>query len=716
MSTRSPLSTHWYRVRDLRPRLRGHVQIHRHEYRGEVWYVFEDRIGARHHRFNFATYRLIHLMDGRRSMDDIWSLLARRLDDDTPTQDDLIRLLGQLHAADLVVSDVTPDVAELFERRAKHERRKWFGRIGNPVALRIPLIDPDRLLERLAPWFRPFAGWRGVALWLAVVLPALVLLPSQWRALTEGFTDQLLATDNLLLLAVLFPLVKIAHELGHGLVCKLRGGEVHEAGVMLLVGYPVPYVDASTASAFVGKWQRVLVGAAGMLTELFIAAIAFYLWLLLEPGLAKSLAWNVAVLASVTTLFFNANPLLRYDGYYILADMIEVPNLGTRANRHWQYLADRYLFGVRHPELPPATPGERRWFAAYAPLAYIYRLLVSFGIALLVAQKLFAVGVALAMWTVGQGVLWPIFKGLRALASAPRYADRRVRVRGVFAGGAALLALVLFVLPWPRHTVAEGVLWLPERAIVRAEASGFVRDVVAAPGDQLAAGDAVIECFEPALGARIAAQRARIDEVMAQIDAAWLQSQAKVQQLEQQLAVEQAALARLEDEARALTVRAGADGELLLTRAADLPGRWLRKGEVVGYLRTGDAPLVRVVVPMSDVDQVRLATRAVEVRLPQGVASSVPAALQRGVPAASRTMPSAALGAAGGGAVAVDPRDPQGLTALESVFEFELMLPNELAHRFLGSRVHVRFEHPAEPIAWRWSRSLRRAFLSYFHV
>ena len=137
-----------------------------------------------------------------------------------------------------------------------------------------------------------------------------------------------------------------------------------------------------------------------MLAELFVAALAFYLWLALEPGLARGLAYDVAVLASVTTLFFNANPLLRYDGYFILTDLIEIPNLGSRANKYWQYLAERWLFGVRGAERPSATPGERRWFIGYAPLAYVYRLFVSLTIAWIVAQRFFVAGVVIALWAV----------------------------------------------------------------------------------------------------------------------------------------------------------------------------------------------------------------------------------------------------------------------------------------------------------------------------
>jgi putative peptide zinc metalloprotease protein len=714
--TRPLLSSDWYRLRALKPRLRGHAQIHRHAYRGQVWYVIEDRIGGKHHRFNFAAYRVISLMDGRRDMNALWQVLLADLNDDTPTQDEVIRLLGELHSADLVLADMTPDVAELFERRGRQQRRKWIGRVGNPVALRFPLFDPDPLLKRMLRGLAPLLGWPGVLLWLAVVVPALVILPSHWNELSGNASERLLSQNNLLLLALLFPLVKAVHEFAHGLTCRMRGGEVHEMGLMLLMFYPVPYVDVSSASALVSKWQRALIGAAGMLGELFVAAIAFYFWLTLEPGLARAIAYDVAVLASVTTLFFNANPLLRYDGYYILADLMECPNLGSRANRYWQYLAERYLFGVRNVERPESTPGERRWFIGYGPLSYVYRLFVSISIAILVAQQFFFIGVLIGVWAVATSVIWPVVKGLRALWSAPRFADRGLRIRAVLSSFVVVLALALFVWPLPYHTNGEGVLWLPERAILRAESNGFVREVLQPPGAALQPGQAVVQSVEPGLSSRIEAQAARVEEIRAQVDAAWGVSQARAQQLEQEVNRELATLARLRDEAERLTLRSALAGTLLIDKPDDLPGRYLRKGEVVGYVRTADPPLVRVVMPQSDVDAVRLATKRVEVRMPQAISDTWSAQLTRSVPAAARQLPSAVLGGKGGGPMTVDPRDEKGLATVESVFEFELELPVEVPHEWLGSRVYVRFEHEAEPVGQRMVRAVRRAFLSYFQV
>ena len=266
----------WYRVAELRPRLLSRARLYRHQYRGRVWYLLQDPASSRVHRFTPAARLVIAAMDGQRSVQQLWQLAADRLGDDAPTQDELLQLLGQLHSADLLGTDVTPDALELFDRGQREadakRRRSWV----NPMALRIPLWDPGRFLDRhLGLWQRLWSPGAGL-LWLLVVLPALVLLPSHWADLTGNLSDRVLQTDNLLLMALLFPLIKAAHELGHATATRAGGGEVHDMGLMLLVLMPVPYVDASAANVLRSRWQRATVGAAGMIVELFIAALAFY--------------------------------------------------------------------------------------------------------------------------------------------------------------------------------------------------------------------------------------------------------------------------------------------------------------------------------------------------------------------------------------------------------------------------------------------------------
>lgn len=710
-------SGQWFRIAGLSPRLRGHVRVHRHVYRGKVWFAVEDRVAGRQHRFNPAAWRVIKRLDGRHTMQLIWDELLTDLQDDTPTQDEIVHLLGQLNAADLLALDATPDVAELFQRRNKQQRQRVLSRVINPLSMRIPLFDPDRLLQRLARWTAPLPGWSFVLAWLAVVLPALVMVPPHWAALSHNFGDRLLAADNLWVLGLSFLLLKTGHELAHGLVVRSRGGEVHEMGLMLLLFYPVPYVDASAANAFADKRQRMLVGAAGMVAEAWIAALAFFAWLLLEPGLARALAYNLVVVGSVSTVLFNANPLLRYDGYYILADALEIPNLGQRSNSWWFYLISRHGLGVRSAQPPAATAAERRWLLGYAPLAAAYRLFVSFGIAWFVAQHYFFVGVLLAVWTLITVLLLPLGKGLKALLTQPQYTSRAGRVWGALMAGVTALALLLFVLPLPHHTVAQGIVGLPGQAVLRAEADGFVLRVLARPGDMVAAGQPVLESHDPALRARLHEQQARVAQQQARLDAAWSRP-AEAGRMQDELRRELSALARLEDELARWQLRPAVAGRLMIDQAEDLPGRFLHKGDRIGHVLGDQVPLVRVIVPQADAERVRRGTLGVEVLLPQRPAEVLPARLVRAVPRASHELPSPALGQQGGGAQVTDPREADGSKAMQALFEFELEVPalRQLDPVPLGSHAHVSFEHAAEPIGWRWLRQLRTQLLSQFHL
>lgn len=328
------LSDSWYLVAGLRPSLREHARVARQRFRGKSWYVVYDPLTNRSHRFSPSAWWLAAQLNGARSVDQAWQDAMTELGDAAPSQDEVIHLLSQLHAADLLVSEASPESDELLDRRRRMMRPKWVAGLLNPTSVRMPVVDPDRFLERTMPWVRPLLGRAGLVLWLSMVLPAVFLAAEHWGALTGNLADRLLSTGNLLGLALVFPFVKLLHELGHGYAVKAQGGEVHEAGIMLLVFAPVPYVDASASTAFRSKWYRAFVASAGMMTELLLAALALYAWLALEPGLARTVAYNVMIIAGISTLIFNGNPLLRYDGYYILCDLIEIPNLAQIGRAH----------------------------------------------------------------------------------------------------------------------------------------------------------------------------------------------------------------------------------------------------------------------------------------------------------------------------------------------------------------------------------------------
>ncbi|MBL8481909.1 MAG: peptidase M50, partial [Rhodocyclaceae bacterium] len=513
------LSDNWYRVAQLRPQLHAHVQICRQRFRGRAWYILQDRATNRVHRFTPAIYALIHGMDGTRTVDALWNALAEKLGDDAPGQDDVIQLLYRLHAADVLQAGVPPDIAEVVERKRRLGRAGWMRNVLNPMALRLPLWDPDRFLQWAWPLVRPLLSPAGALLWLLVVGAASVQAGNHWRELTENLSDRVLGLQNLFLLWLTYPLVKLCHELGHAFAVRRGGGEVHELGVMFLVLAPVPYVDASASSAFRGKWQRMGVGAAGIIVELFLAALALFVWLAVEPGIVRAMAFNVMLIGGVSTVLFNGNPLLRFDGYYILSDYLEIPNLAQRSGQYLGYLVKRYAFGQWQAESPSDSRGESIWLALYQPVSWCYRLAIMVGIALFIAGQYFFIGVVLALWSVLSMLVVPLVRGANFVLNDASVASRRRRALAI-SGGALLIAVTLALgLPLPDWTNAEGVVWVPANAEVRAGAAGFVTRALARPGATVAAGDALLELSDPDLAADIEVRRAQVQQLEVQVAA-----------------------------------------------------------------------------------------------------------------------------------------------------------------------------------------------------
>ena len=709
-------SPSWYRVAALKPRVRAHARILRQAFRGQVWFVLQDQAAERSHRFSPAAHHFIGLMDGQRTVQEIWDATSAHLGDGAPTQEEAIRLLGQLHAADALLCDVPPDSMEVFRRFERHERMLWKRRLWTPLALRFPLFDPDRFLVRTLPLVQPLFGWFGILLWLAVVGAGAVLALSHWTDLTENITERVLDPGNLLLLWLVYPMVKTLHELGHAYATRKWGGEVHEIGIMLLVFSPVPYVDASAAWGFADKRKRMLVGAAGIAVELFLGSLALFTWLAVEPGAVRSVAYNVMLISGVSTLLFNGNPLLRFDGYFVLADGIEMPNLGARSNQYLGYLFKRYVLGMRDAEREAASVGEKVWLVLYGITSFIYRIFISFIIITFIAGRFFVVGVLLAIWALATQLLMPVGKALSFLFANPGL--RRQRGRALSTSFLLLVALLglLFFVPAPSWTRTEGVIWVPEEAQVRSGTEGFITGLLAPADSEVKRGQPLIQAEEPFLATRVTMFAAQVAELAAKYNALITSDRVQAAMVREEMVAARANLARAREREGELTFRSGAAGRFVVPNAADLPGRFINKGQLVGYVVQPGELTVRVALVQDDIALVRQATKSVEVMLAGWGEAPVPARIGREVPGAGAQLPTAALGTAGGGPIAVDPRDKQGVSTLKQVFQLELTVPGEVRSEYLGSRVYVRFNHGFEPAGFQIYRALRRLLLRQFNV
>lgn len=713
---RSVFSQSWHNVAELRPRLLPHARLMRHVYRGQPWYVLQDPTTGRHHRMSPAAYAFVSRMDGNRSVQQLWNEACSAGGESIPTQNEIVELLSQLHAQDLLYSDATPDSAELLARFRKQRRQRWKQRIGNPMSLRVPLIDPDAFLGRWVGRLAFLFGPMGAALWLATVVPAVVIATRHWDELTGNLSDRVLAADNLLLIGLLFIPVKALHELGHGFATKHWGGSVREMGLMFLVFAPVPYVDSSSANAFQSKYRRALVGAAGMIVETFLAALALYVWVLVEPGMLRAVAFNVMLIAGFSTLLVNGNPLLRFDGYYILADLIEIPNLAQRGQKYWTYLSDRYLFGARTIEPPAETPNEKRWIAPYTVASWIYRIVITVSIIVFVASEFFIFGVLLALWAGAMLFVTPIYKAIKHIATSGSLQRQRRRAVGVSLALAATAAGLVCFVPLPLRTQAEGVIWLPERSLLRAGSDGFFDRWLVEPGKRVEPRMPLLLMTDPQLDAEVKLAKERLREVQARFDAEQFVAPARADVIRQQLDQERRQLDRLLDRQAHLVVTSEAAGSLLVPQHRDMPGAHYRKGDLLGYVLDRGDLVARVVVEQDDVDLVRRRLRYGQLRLVDDVGTVLTAGAIRETPGGVTELPSAALTLEGGGHIAVDPQDGSGLKTLERTFLFDIALPPSADPRTFGSRVFVRFDHQPEPLARQWYRRLRQLFLSRFNV
>lgn len=701
----SPL---WYRVEALHPRLRPQVSVQRRIYRGEAWYLLVDAVTGRRHRVAQAAYRIIGRCDGSLTVNALWETVQGELGEAAPTQDEIVQLLVLLHEKELLQFEITPDV-ELLLARPDGRRRRFD---INPLAFRVALFDPARLLDRLAPLLRWAFHPVALGLWAVIVLGGALAALVHWDAL-RAHAETHLATPRYLLLAWLgFPILKLLHELAHGASVRHWGGQVHEMGMTLLFLTPAPYVDASAAGDFRERRRRIAVGAAGVVVELVVAAAALFVWLNVEPGLLADTAFVLMLLGAASTLLVNANPLLRFDGYHVLCDALELPNLAQRSRAYWIWIVQRHVLRVREAAVPETAPGEAKWLLLYAPLSWVYRLALAAAAVLWLGGKSWLLGALTALLVFIALCIKPARALLRALlANLPAHRAGHARLAAAAIALGVLAALGL--LPLPHTTVAQGIVWLPEQAQVRLETGGFIGKLPARDGQRIEPGDLLVVLDDPTLAVSREKLQSRLLGLQAEQYLALLREPTRAQDLGAEIAAVEAELDGIEERIRHLEVRAQTGGRLVMPRQDDLAGTFARQGTTLGYVLDDGSIRVRAAVAEADAGLVRGHTRAIEVRLAEAGTSPLPARLEREVPAATYLLPGAALGDRAGGRHPTDPADPDGTRSLEPVFLFDVAVPSKAIER-VGGRVWVRFDHGTAPLASQWYRRASQLLLQHF--
>ncbi|MCP3849890.1 MAG: hypothetical protein GY694_06590 [Gammaproteobacteria bacterium] len=710
------ISNHWYRVAKLAPKLHSHVEIHRHDYRGLIWYMLEDTTTGRNHRFNPAAYQFIGLLNGQRSVQDIYDQICEQLKDYAPGQESIIQILGQLHSADLLQSNVLINTEELFDRQTQNKQSKLKQRFMNPVAQKIPLWDPEEFLNKHFNKVRWIFNYRIALIWLILLIYTIIQASQNWPQISQFFTINALSPYNLILLFFLYPPIKIVHELGHAFSAKLEGGEVHEMGVNFLLFMPIPYVNVSTATRFRSKYKRMLVSSIGILVESFLAALGLLLFLATEPGLVNSIGFNIFIIGGISSLFFNGNPLLKFDGYYILADALSIPNLYQRSGQYWHYFFQHYLFGLKEVSSPASAPGETFWFISYSISSLLYRLGVLWFIFVIITEKFFLLGVLLTSWILILQIGLPLFKMLSFIFSSSSLTHKRSRAILLSTLLIGLFIVLSGFTPIPSYTLTEGVVWLPDEALLKAQQNGFAGSLKIKNNQTVKAGTPVIELHDPFLKTEEKIAKARLNELKSQYRAKRVSSVVEVGIIKEEICVAQSELTHTLEKIKSMSITAFKSGTVFLPDAEDLPGRFIQQGELLGYIMGQQATTIRMAVSQSHIGQLRQAIKDIKIRFANDISSEYSAQIIRQAPEGINQLPSAALSTRGGGQFIVSPDSKNELLTLQKIFIIDLQFDPQQQNIPVGTRAYVRIHHGGEPLARQLFRRIRQIFLRQFNV
>lgn len=716
----------WYRVAPLRPRLLSTVQVHRQHFRGQMWYVLENPSNNEFSRISETAYRFIGMLDGRRTVADVWRTCNEQFGDGAPTQGEVIGLLGQLYCSNLLYADLAPDTESLFNRYRARIQREIQGFLTNLLFVRIPLIDPDYFLERWVGLVGWLFSWLGLILWLSLIGAGLYFVAGNLDELIHQSTD-ILAPDNLVLLYLSIILIKICHEFGHAFACKRfgrlngTGGQVHVMGVMFLVFIPLPYVDASSAWVFRKKWHRAVVGMAGVIVEMAGAAVAAIIWANTSTGTLHIIAYNVMFVASISTLIFNANPLLRFDGYYVLSDLLEIPNLSRRSTSYLHYLVKKYFWAVKGLQNPANSLGEGIWFVFYGIISTTYRIYICIRILLFLNSRLpkevfflvplFAASAVLA-W-----VIIPVGRFIRYVMTSAELTKTRGRATASILGGLALTIGGLGVLRVPDYCRVEGIVEPVRLAIVHAESNGFVADFLASEQQVAPGGEPLIEAVNPQLEAEKKSLLAELAGLQIKRRLAEMQEVAAAQILTEQIEALQEKIDRVNTELSSLRLQPALAGTWVSPEIEKVKGAYLRRGDQIGVVASLDEVIIRATAGQNLAARLKEAYEHLEIRVKGRPDAKLTGRIEKILPAGQEVLPSQALGYAVGGWMPTLLQDPNGVRTAEKFFEIRIAPdPGSPVRLLCGQRVIARVEMPAKPLGLQWWQSLRQLFQRRFHI
>lgn len=451
------------RRKQLRLRLRADLEITPQTYEGRTYYVVKDPITLQYWRFREQEQFILQLLDGITTLDEAQKLYEKRFRPERITLEELEAFAQQVMGAGLARNDSPQLGKQLLERRGKRRRREWMQRLMNLLAIKVPVFDPETILTGMLRYTRWIFTTTFAVASVAVMLAALMLVATHFEEFRSKLPDykEFFSPKNLVWMWVTLGVVKVIHEFGHGLSCKAFGGEVHEMGLLLLCFSPSLYCNVTDAWTMPGKWRRITISAAGIYVELMVAAIATFVWWnTTDNYFLHQLSLSLMVVCSISTVMFNGNPLLRYDGYHVMADWLEIPNLSQRSSQFLLRTVQEHCLGIEVPPEPYMATGRKVLFVTYAIASYVYRWVVTFSIIWFFYQflkpyKLGSLGGLIAVAALSSMIGMPIYHLIESLRKRGRLPDMKQWRVTVSLCAVGVVLLLFFFLPLPVSRVRQ---------------------------------------------------------------------------------------------------------------------------------------------------------------------------------------------------------------------------------------------------------------------
>ena len=609
------------------PALRGDLLVTQQLFEGRSYYVVKDPISLQYFRMTAEDYFLATLFDGKRTFGQIRELYTKRhphvLLEYSPEElnERVLRFANDLALLQFLTVQGQRLKARYDAVRQKKAKKPFLYNLANQIFfIRFSLFDPDRIFGRMAKplWWM----WTRTTLWisLAIILAATLVFLRNYTHVAAALGN-LFSFHNVLLMWASTFVIKSIHELGHGLTCKHFGGEVHEVGVMSLVFTPYFFVNVSDSWVMPNRMHRILVSAAGIYVELIFAAFATFFWAIVQPGAMKDFLFNIIFIASVSTIIFNANPLMRFDGYYILTDLIEVPNLQAKSRALIQHQINRLLFGASKKEgalsrLP--LPKKRFWlFYTYAVLSWIYGYYVIYMLAVFMEPHLKPFGLeGLANWfsalALTSWVIMPLiafYKSLELKREDWQPHGRLRRLTAIAATAFGIFGAACF-LPVELTIKRAGAVQLAEPDEIRAERPGFIEEIFVKEGDKVAARQKIALLRDREIEQTLIATEGRFKMAEAEVQrAVGLDKPAELKQAQSVRAAYEAKLKDARRDVESLTLRSKIAGTVLTRDLDKRIGLPLKVNEVLCEIASLDPMRIKVALGEKQVRYVKKGQR-----------------------------------------------------------------------------------------------------------